>query len=231
MNKEEHVQGKVGFRINERWERPSKELLAAFGSSSSSQVADCMSRFGAFDGGIRPLWRSPRVIGSALTVWARSADNLMMHKSLSLAQEGDILVVNTQGNVTNAGFGELMANTAVRAGIRAVIVDGVVRDGLDLEGLQLPVYSRGLSPTGCDKDGPGEIGTVIACGGVAVRSGDVIVADEDGVTAVPLSDAAMVAELAVAKVASERERLDEIDSGLLFKPEIDDLLRKKGVID
>lgn len=224
------MQGKVGFRINSEWERPSKELLAAFGSSASSQVADCMMRFGALDGGIRPLWRSPRVIGAALTVWARSADNLMMHKALSLAREGDILVVNTQGNITNAGFGELMANTAVRAGIRAVIVDGVVRDGLDLEELNLPVYARGLSPTGCDKDGPGEIGTVIACGGVAVRPGDLIVADEDGVTVVPLAEAPTVAKLAVAKVKSERERLAEIDAGVLFKPEIDDLLRKKGVI-
>ena len=228
--KEENVQGSAGFRINSEWKRPSKELLDAFGTSASSQVADCMSRFGAVDPGIRPLWRSPRVIGAALTVWARSADNLMMHKALSFAQEGDILVVNTQGNVANAGFGELMANTAVRAGIRAVVVDGVVRDGLDLEGLGLPVYSRGLSPTGCDKNGPGEIGTVIACGGVAVRPGDVIVADEDGVTIVPLADAPVVAELAVAKVASERERLAEISDGILFKPEIDEILRAKGVI-
>ncbi|HEX7003668.1 MAG TPA: hypothetical protein VF168_05745 [Trueperaceae bacterium] len=224
------MQGRAGFRINSEWERPSDELIAAFGAAASSQVADCMSRFGAVDPGIRPLWRSPRVIGAALTVWARSADNLMMHKALSFAREGDILVVNTQGNVANAGFGELMANAAVRAGIRAVVVDGVVRDGLDLEKLDLPVYSRGLSPTGCDKDGPGEIGTIIACGGVAVRPGDVVVADQDGVTIVPLDDAPTIAELAVAKVESETARLSEIAAGVLFKPEIDQILREKGVI-
>jgi 4-hydroxy-4-methyl-2-oxoglutarate aldolase len=225
------LQGKVGFRINYDWERPVPELLAAFGSASSSQIADCMSRFGAIDAAIRPVWKAPRVIGPALTVWARSADNLMMHKALSLAREGDILVVNTQGNRINAGFGELMANTAVRVGIRAVVVDGVVRDATELEALGLPVYSRGLSPNGCDKNGPGEIGTVIACGGVAIRPGDVVVADEDGVTVVPLADAPGVAGLSVAKVESEKRRVAEIASGVLFKGEIDELLRAKGVID
>lgn len=226
----ERVEGKVGFRINREWERPSRELLEGFGTASSSQVADCMMRFGALDGGIRPVWASPRVIGPALTVWARSADNLMMHKALSLAQEGDVLVVNTQGNVANAGFGELMATAAARVGLAAVIVDGVVRDGVELERIGLPVYARGLSPTGCDKDGPGEIGTIVACGGVAVRPGDVVVADEDGVAVVPLADAPAVARLAVAKVESERRRLAEIDEGVLFKPEIDEILRAKGVV-
>lgn len=220
----------VGFRIHADWRRPTAELLASFGRASSSQVADVMLRFGGMDRGIRPVWKSKRVIGAALTVWCRSADNLMMHKALSLAQEGDILVVNTQGNMTNAGFGELMANTTVRVGIRAVIVDGVVRDAEALEAAGLPVYARGLNPTGCDKDGPGEIGTIIACGGVAVRSGDVIVADDDGITVVPLADAPHIAELATAKVDSEQKRLAEIAAGTLFKPEIDEILRQKGVI-
>lgn len=224
------MEDKVGFRITPNWERPSAKLLAEFGQASSSQVADVMLRFGALDGGIRPVWKSPRVIGAALTVWCRSADNLMMHKALSLAQEGDILVVNTQGNLANAGFGELMANAAVRVGLRAVIVDGVVRDKTALESADLPVYARGLSPTGCDKDGPGEIGTPVACGGVAVHSGDVVVADEDGITVVPLADAPRVAKLAVTKVESEKRRLAEIAAGTLFKPEIDETLRKKGVI-
>ena len=42
--------------------------------------------------------------------------------------------------------------------------------------MRLPVWARGLSPSGCNKDGAGEVGAIIACGGVAVRPGDVIVA-------------------------------------------------------
>jgi len=220
----------VGFRIHSSWQRPSKAQLDAFGSASSAQVADAMLRFGAMDCGVRPVWRSKRVAGPAITVWCRSADNLMMHKALSLVEPGDVLVVNTQGNMTNAGFGELMASTAVRCGVAAVIVDGVVRDVDALERLQMPTYARGLNPTGCDKDGPGEIGGVVACGGVAVAAGDVIIADEDGVTVVPLADVDTIAGLAQAAVEREAKRLDEIDRGVHFRPEIDEALRRRGVI-
>src|SRR3984957_6011847 len=132
--------GRPGFRVRDSWARPDGALLEAFGEASSAQIADCMSRLGAMDSGIRPVWASPRVIGAALTVWCHSGDNLMLHKALTLAMPGDIIVVNTQGNVTNSPFGELIATSAVQVGIRAVIVDGTVRDVEALQTLKLPVY-------------------------------------------------------------------------------------------
>ena len=223
--------GKPGFRVRASWPRPDAAALAAFGTASSAQVADCMSRLGGMDSGIRPVWPAPRVIGAALTAWCHSGDNLMLHKALSLAQPGDIVVMNTQGNVNNAGFGELLATSAVKLGIRAVIVDGVVRDADALQSLGLPVYARGLCPNGCNKDGAGEAGAIIACGGVAVRPGDIILADRDGVTVVALDDAAEVAALAKAQVEREQKRLVEIGKGVLVRPEIDESLRKLKVID
>jgi 4-hydroxy-4-methyl-2-oxoglutarate aldolase len=212
--------GKPGFRVHARFRRPDERLLAAFGTASSAQVADSMSRLGGMDAGIRPVWPSPRIIGAALTVWCHSGDNLMLHKGLSLAQPGDIIVMNTQGNVVNSGFGELLATSAVKLGVRGVVVDGTVRDADALQALGLPVYSRGLSPNGCNKDGAGEAGAIIACGGVAVRPGDVIIADRDGVTVVPLDDAAEVARLAMEQMAREQKRLAEIEKGVLIRPEI-----------
>ncbi|MGO9255428.1 MAG: RraA family protein [Bryobacteraceae bacterium] len=220
---------KPGFRVHAPWRRPDEALLAAFGEASPAQVADCMSRLGAMDAGIRPVWRSPRTIGAALTVWCHAGDNLMLHKALSLAAPGDIVVMNTQG-AGNSGFGELLASSAVRIGVRAVIVDGTVRDAEALEALALPVYARGLCPNGCNKDGPGEVGAIVACGGVAVRPGDVILADRDGVTVVPLDDAPEVARLAGEQIARERKRLSEIERGVLVRPEIDETLRKLKVI-
>lgn len=214
---------KPGFRVHAPWNRPEESLLASFGEASSAQVADSMSRLGAMDAGIRPIWRSPRVIGAALTVWCHTGDNLMLHKALSLAAPGDIVVMNTQGG-GNSGFGELLASSAVRIGIRAVIVDGTVRDAEALEAMALPVYARGLCPNGCNKDGPGEVGAIIACGGVAVRPGDIILADRDGVSVVPLADAAEVARLAQQQIASERKRMAEIERGVLVRPEIDEKL-------
>lgn len=223
--------GKVGFRVQSPWQRPDQSLLEAFGSASSAQVADCMSRLGAMDVGIKPVWPSPRAIGAALTVWCHAGDNLMLHKALSLAVPGDIVVVNTQGNVTNSPFGELLATSAVQVGIRAVIVDGTVRDADALQKLKLPVYARGLCSNGCNKDGPGEVGAIIACGGVAVRAGDIIVVDRDGVAVVPLDAAPEIAKLAMAQVEREEQRLAEIAKGILFRPEIDEQLRKLKIIE
>jgi len=223
--------GKPGFRVRASWPRPSRELLDSFANAASAQVADCMSRLGAMDAGIRPIWPSPRIIGPAITAWCHSGDNLMIHKAVSLAVPGDILVVNTQGNVVSAGFGELLATSAVKLGIAAVIVDGMVRDGEGLEALRLPVYARGLCPNGCNKDGPGEVGAVIACGGVAVRPGDILIADRDGVTVVPLDDATEVSQLAAAQIERESKRLQEIERGVLVRPEIDEALRRLKVID
>jgi 4-hydroxy-4-methyl-2-oxoglutarate aldolase len=223
--------GRPGFRVRTTWPRPDAALLESFQSASSAQVADSMSRLGAMDAGIRPIWPSPRIIGSALTVWCHSGDNLMIHKALSVVVPGDILIINTQGNINNSGFGELIATSAVKAGVRGVIVDGTVRDADAIETLRLPAYSRGLSPNGCNKDGPGEVGAIIACGGVAVRPGDVIIADRDGVTVIPLADAPDVAALALSQIERENARLKEIENGVLVRPEIDRVLRSLSVID
>lgn len=222
--------GKVGFRVHPEWERPSSALLDTFKGAASPQVADSMMRLGAMDSGIRSIWCSPQIVGAALTVWCHSGDNLMLHKALTVARPGDILVINTQGNVANAPFGELLATSVQKIGILGLIIDGVVRDGEALESMRLPVYARGLCPNGCNKDGAGEVGAIIACGGIAVRPGDIIVADRDGVTVVPLADAAEVARLSVEKIASEVKRAAEIERGVLVRPEIDDQLRALKVI-
>jgi 4-hydroxy-4-methyl-2-oxoglutarate aldolase len=222
--------GRPGFRVQADWRRPDQALLDAFGAASSAQVADCMSRLGAMEAAIRPVWRSPRVIGAALTVWCHAGDNLMLHKALSLAAPGDIVIMNTQG-AGNSGFGELLATSALKSGVRAVIVDGTVRDAEALEAMALPVYARGLCPNGCNKDGAGEVGAIVACGGVAVRPGDVVIADRDGVTVVPLDDAPLVAQLAREQVAREEKRLAEIARGVLTRPEIDESLRRLKVIE
>ncbi len=106
----------------------------------------------------------------------------------------------------------------------------MVRDIEALEAMRLPVWARGLSVSGCNKDGAGEVGAIIACGGVAVRPGDIIVADRDGVAVVPLEDAPEVARLSLQIAARERQRLSEIAGGVLVRPEIDETLRKAGAI-
>ncbi len=190
-----------------------------------------MSRLGAMDAGIRPVWPSPRIIGAALTVWCHSGDNLMLHKALSLAQPGDIVVMNTQGNVDNSGFGELLATSAVKFGVRGVIVDGMVRDADALQTLGLPVYARGLCPIGCNKDGAGEVGAIIACGGVAVRPGDVIWPTATESPWFRWTTRQRWPRWRRPRWSGSRSGSPRLRNGVLVRPEIDETLRKLKVID
>ena len=92
-------------------------LVRQFRGLASSNVADAMGRFNFMDPGIQSRSGLP-LCGLAVTVNARPADNLMVHKALQIAQPGDIVVVSTGGNTTSAVFGELMCRTAVAAQAR-----------------------------------------------------------------------------------------------------------------
>jgi 4-hydroxy-4-methyl-2-oxoglutarate aldolase len=112
-----------------------------------------------------------------------------------------------------------------------IVVDGALRDAGDLTRLKFPAFSRTVCPGGCDKDGPGEINVPISCGHTVVCPGDLIVGDADGVVVVPHAHAAEVLELVTQLVDRERARVKEIQAGGLFRPDVDETLRKRGVID
>jgi len=222
--------GRPGFRILPPPPRLDASLVDAFRGLPSSSVADAMGRFNFMDPGIQPRTGLP-LCGLAVTVNARPGDNLMVHKALQLAEPGDIVVVSTNGNTTSAVFGELMCRTAVAQRIGGLVVDGAIRDAQGIAALGFPAFSRSLTPGGCDKDGPGEINVAVSCGSVAIHPGDLIVGDGDGIAVVPRADAAEVLELVRALLGNEERRIAEIQSGKVFKPDIDDVLRKKGIIE
>ncbi len=168
--------------------------------------------------------------GVAVTVMARPADNLMVHKAMEIAVPGDVLVVATCGNITSAVFGELMGTSAVAAGIGGIVVDGAIRDVAALTELRLPAFSRSVCAGGCDKDGPGEINVPVACGNTVVMPGDLVIGDDDGVVVVPHDEAEDVLQLVQALKDREAKRILEIREGKIFKGEINDILRARGVI-
>jgi len=222
--------GKLGFRVLPSPPRLDTALVDRFRGLASPNLADAMGRFNFMD----PAMQSRTgltLCGLAVTVNARPADNLMIHKALQVAAPGDIVVVNTCGNTTSAVFGELMCNTAVAAKLGGIIVDGAIRDVEGLTALGFPAFSRTVCAGGCDKDGPGEINVPISCGGVVVSPGDIIVGDADGIAVVPRSEAVEVLRLVHDLMAREKKRIDEIKSDVLFRPEIDEALKKHGVIE
>lgn len=222
-------QEKIGFRIRTEVPRVGAETVEQFRGLASSNVADAMGRFHFMNPAIQQRSRLP-LCGVAVTVNARPADNLMVHKALELAERGDIIVVNTNGNTTSAVFGELMCRSAVGAHLGGIVVDGAIRDVDAITALGFPAFSRTVCAGGCDKDGPGEVNVPVACGNTVVMPGDIVIGDVDGVVVVPQEDATEVLRLVRELVERERKRTVEIDGGLLFKREIDEVLTRKGVL-
>jgi regulator of RNase E activity RraA len=222
--------GRIGFRILPSPPRLDASLVGAFRGLASSNVADAMGRFGFMDPGIQSR-SGLSLCGLAVTVNARPGDNLMVHKALQVAEPGDIVVVSTNGNTTSAVFGELMCRTAIARGLGGLVVDGAIRDAEGLSALGFPAFSRTVTPGGCDKDGPGEINVPVSCGGAVVHPGDIVIGDRDGIVVVPRADAAEVLELVRALVKNEERRVAEIQSGKVFKADVDETLRKKSVIE
>jgi 4-hydroxy-4-methyl-2-oxoglutarate aldolase len=220
----------LGFRILPAPPRLSDDIVERFRGLASPNVADAMGRFSFMDPGMRSRSGFP-LYGRAVTVLCRPADNLMVHKALQLAEPGDIVVVSTCGNTVSAVFGELMCHTAATKKLGGIVVDGAIRDVDGITRLGFPAFSRTVSPGGCDKDGPGEINVPIACGNTVVMPGDIVVGDDDGIAIVPRDHTTEVLARVEALMSRERDRIAEIKGGALYKAEIDDALRKKGVIE
>ncbi|WP_231881847.1 RraA family protein [Anaerosporomusa subterranea] len=203
----------AGCRIFLKVNRPSRNLVEGFKGIPVANIADEMNRFSCVDARIKPLNSQP-LLGTAFTVKTRISDNLLLHKALELAQPGDVIVVDAQGDTVNAITGEIMMLTAEKLGLAGVVVDGAVRDADALKELNMPVYAAGVTPKGPYKDGPGEINVPVCIGGIAVNPGDIVVGDADGIVIINPSDAAVILEKAKGKLAKEQEILKGIRDGV-----------------
>ncbi|MBP2656834.1 MAG: Dimethylmenaquinone methyltransferase [Firmicutes bacterium] len=201
----------VGLRIYNNIKRAPKDLIVEFKGLPVANIADCMNRMSCIDAGIRPINDAP-LLGPAFTIKSRPGDNLILHKALDLAQPGDILVVDAQGDLTNSIMGELMVLWAKKRGIAGFIIDGAIRDVGTLKKMDIPIYAAGVTPRGPYKDGPGEINVPVCCGGVVVQPGDILVGDEDGVVVINPQDALELLTKAKAKAAAEHQTMEEIEN-------------------
>ena len=163
------------------FERVSPELVRQASEYQAAILADVNGRRGALHGRIAALRPRMKLAGPALTVDVRPGDNLMIHAAISLAKPGDVLVIDGKGDQTAALMGTIMMAACRQRGIAGVVIDGAVRDSLEIDEMDYPVFSRGTNPNGPTKNVPGRIGHPISIGSVAVRSGDLVVADADGV--------------------------------------------------
>jgi RraA family protein len=218
----------LGFRIRRNWNRLDRKTVAMFADLPVANVSDCMSRLSAGGASLRPMHRAGGLIGSALTVRTRPGDNLMLHKAIDMAEEGDVIVVDGGGDTTNALIGELMLAHAIRRGVAGVVINGAVRDAKAISELDWPVFAVGVTHRGPYKDGPGEIGFPISIGGLVIESGDVILGDEDGVVSVPKDQVETVYAAARRKQDAETRQMQQTESGSMDRGWIDRTLERLG---
>ena len=209
--------------VAQRIERPKAFLVERFRSVPTSFIVDAMDGSGALDWRIKPIVGTS-LIGVALTCDCGPRDNLALNAAIAQCEPGDVIVAATGGFLGAAIVGDLLLGIGRNRGLSGFVTDGLVRDLVDLEALQLPVYAIGVNPNSPGKRGPGSVGLPIVCGGCAIASGDIIVGDRDGVVVIPsVRIEATLANLERVK-AAEAAMLKRVREGLKDPPFAAELL-------
>lgn len=217
-----------GFMIRTNFPRPSTELIEGFREFETADVSDALNRLYAMSGEITNLSNDRELLGPACTVKLYPGDNLMIHKSLDIAKPGDVVVVDCSGAMTNAVFGDLVANKARHRGIAGYIIDGLIRDLDGVKETGLPVFARGVTPFGPLHRGPGEINSPISCGGVVVHPGDIVKADSTGIAIIPRDYAGEILERLRKSKQRQADYVASVKRGDFSNAWVDEQLRENG---
>ena len=194
------------------FKRPDNSLIKQYQKvaecySASCVFADVQQRRGVMHSAIKPIFNGT-LVGPALTVKLSTGDLQDCLDALTVTQPGDVIVVGAGGDTETSIWGGLMGGLCLQKGVRGAIVDGAVRDIDELRDLGFFLFSRSVTARGTHtmyskRKDEMDINVPIQCGGVVVNPGDMIIADENGVTVVPNTDLESVLKL--AKEQAERE--------------------------
>lgn len=177
------------------------------------QLADGLGRACTVETSLRPIDSHFRICGSALTVECAPGDNLTVHHALHLAQPSDVLIVGGSSNGDAALWGELMSVSAQSKGLAGTIIDGPVRDPLEIQILGYPVFCRAINPYRAAKESYGRINVPIRIGALSICPRDIVLADANGIVAIPRAHAQETVRLATAVMQKENKIKEEILSG------------------
>lgn len=198
----------IGNRVFQTIDRPDPALVARLLECDPADINDAMAGAKTMVG-IHAMFPAGRVAGPAVTVSAPVGGTSMLKVAMDLCQPGDVLVLAARGAAQFAMFGGKLSLGLAKRGVRGLVIDGAVRDTAEIQRAGLPVFARGLA-SGVPADGLGEVNVPVACGGAVVMPGDIVVADGNGIVAVPPSHA----EEILTKVAAVRAKLDSWDPEL-----------------
>jgi regulator of RNase E activity RraA len=158
---------------------------------------------------MRPLFKT-KFAGRAATVSLTKYENkeggaptTPMIEAIDTAPAGSVFVMAVEDGLSYGVIGGLMGTTLKFRGVAGAVVDGSARDLPQLNRLQFPVFSRGVSPGTTIGHYRAARNVAITCGGVKVNPGDIISADEDGVVVIPRDKEAEILKKAQALDFSE----------------------------
>ena len=195
--------------------RASPEVIAGLREAGVATVHEAAGRIGLLGTRILPRMPGSAVAGSAVTVSSHPGDNLMIHAAVEVCQPGDILVVTTTADSEHGMFGDLLATSLKARGVIGMVTDAGVRDIATLRQMDFPIWSRAVHSQGTVKATAGSVNIPVIAAGQLVNPGDVIIADDDGVVAIPASLAAQVLDAAIKRVANEEAKRVQFEGGEL----------------
>ena len=197
---------------------PSQAILAGLREVSTATLAALLRKRGlnglTLDG-LRSTRPAARMAGYARTVRylplredlsaAYGAGMNAQKRAIEEIRPGEVLVIEARGDPTAGTIGDILGLRAQVRGAAGIVTDGAIRDSVALAGLEIPVYHAAVHPAVLGRRHvPWETGVTVACAGVTVQPGDILVGDADGVVVLPPAIAAEV--LADAR---EQERQEE----------------------
>lgn len=195
--------------------RPTPAQIAGFADVPTGFLCDAMEGQGALPFEIKNLPGLPdRMVGPALTCHSGPEDIMGLMAALTELQKGDVLVNATGSWRGCAAMGDRVSGMARNGGAVGTVTDGLARDLAGIQDVGLPLYCAGLHPNSPFGKGPGTVGMPVLIAGHPVDSGDMVIADQDGVVVVPFARIDEVLERLETVRTLEAELDAKVEQGL-----------------
>lgn len=194
--------------IRQSFPRPTKAQVEAFRDLPTGFVCDAMGGVGGLDTVIGPVGGGgklpPHAAGVALVADNGPNEILATMGAMHIMHPGDMILSAVRGCANCAAAGDQFMGMMLNKGASGFVTDGPMRDYDAIVEVGLPAWCNGLNPNSPYANGPGRVGFGAVVGGQMINSGDIIVADVNGVVVVPFDRIDMViAQLAHIKVIED----------------------------
>ena len=184
-----------------------KEIRERLAKLDTACLCDCGKKLRVMDPEIRPIIQGVKMIGKAHTVHCK-ADFLTVLKALHDAQEGEVIVIDGEGEKI-ALAGEMFAMEAKKKKLGGIVVDGGCRDVKGIREIKSPLFARYITPSAGTSSKIFKTQIEVKCGGVPVSPGDIIFGDDDGII--------VMTEKEVSEILDTAENIQRIEAKAIRK--------------